>query len=178
MILHVPLNIFCYNRIMKTISKGFQEGIISKGIWTITVRDPLGNIVSQKTIENIVVTAGRNQIAKALAVELVAISDIEISHQELGTGTTTPAVGDTGLETPTGGTRKAITSTASSGKQLNITAFWAAGEATGTHEEYGTFINGTGVSNSGVLLNRVLLSSVVVLAANSLTVDGTINFNI
>lgn len=163
---------------MKNLSKQFNESVEMVGKWIITVRDPQGNIVSQKTIHNIVTTAGRNLIAKSLAQELSVIGDIEMSHQELGAGTTTPAVGDTGLETPTGSTRKIITSTASSGKQLNVTAFWAAGEATGTHEEFGTFINGTGASNSGTIFNHVLLSSVVVLAANSLTVDGTINFNI
>lgn len=146
-----------------------------EGIWTITVRDLDGKIVSQTIIRNIIPTVSREQYVKALAQDLSDIAEMEITHQELGTGTTTPANGDTGLETPTGGTtRKFITSSAASSNQLNVTAFWAAGEATGTHEEFALFINGTGVSNSGILFNRVLLGGIVVDVSNSLSIDGTV----
>jgi len=155
----------------KTIKYIEQTGM--KGIWTFTVRDPESNIVSQQIIHNIIPTVSREQIAKALAKELSAIGDIEISHQELGSGSTAPANGDTGLETPTGSTRKILTSSAAALNQLNITAFWAAGEATGTHSEFAVFMKGTLASNSGVIFNRILIS-VTVLAANSLTVDGTV----
>jgi hypothetical protein len=58
---------------------------------------------------------------------------------------------------------------------LNVLAVWAAGEATGTWTEYGTFANGTGTSNSGTMFNHVAISETVG-AGNSLSVDGTITF--
>jgi len=154
--------------------KRFKENLTLKGIWKITVRDKAGNIVSQKTIHNIIPTISRQQVAKALANELSTLPEIVINFQELGTGTTAPTNSDTGLETPEPSTRKILTSSASQLNQLNLTAFWAAGEATGTHEEFSLFMNGTASSNSGILFNRVLLSGVVVGASNSLTLDGTV----
>lgn len=122
---------------------------------------------------NLIPTVARTQVAKALANQITTKAEIAINYQELGTGSTAPANGDTGLQTPTGSTRKAISSLGYSGNVLSITCFWAAGEATGTWAEMATFINGSGTSNSGTLFNRIALA-VVVGGSNALTVDGTV----
>lgn len=127
-------------------------------------------------VSNIVPTVGREAIAKALAAQIASEAEIAINYQELGTGVTAPANGDTGLETPDGSTRKVISSLGYSANLLTITAFWAAGEATGTWREFATFINGTGASNSGVIFNHVAIN-VTVGASNALTIDGEVTIN-
>ena len=125
---------------------------------------------------NIIPTVARQQIAKALSNNIATKAEIAINYQELGTGVTTPANSDTGLETPDGTTRKAVSSLAYSSNKVTVTCFWVAGEATGTWKELGTFINGTASSNSGTLFNHVSID-VVVGASNSLTLDGEVTIN-
>ncbi len=125
------------------------------------------------TYKNIIPTVSRQQIAKALAGSITLAAEIKVNFQELGTGTNAPANGDTGLQTATGSTRKALSSAGFSANQLNLTSFWAVGEATGTWREFGSFINGTSTSNSGVLFNRVAIN-ITVTGADALTIDGTI----
>lgn len=112
-------------------------------------------------------------MAKAITGGIATVTEIKITHQELGTGTTTPANGDTGLQTPSAGTRKTISSMAYSSNQMNFTSFWAATEATGTWREFALFINGTGTSNSGTLFNHVAIN-ITVGASDALTIDGTV----
>lgn len=143
-----------------------EIGLIRQGI-------SIGRNYRIHHVKNIIPTVSRQQICKALGGFITSEADIKISHQELGTGTTAPANGDTGLETPTGATRAAISSLGYASNQLNLTAFWAAAGATGTWREFGSFMNGTMVSNSGVLFNRVAIN-ITIAVSESLTIDGTI----
>ena len=61
---------------------------------------------------NIIPTVSRQQICKAITGNIATVTEIKVTHQELGTGTTAPANGDTGLQTPSAGTRKSISSMA------------------------------------------------------------------
>lgn len=122
---------------------------------------------------NIIPTVSRQQMCKALTGNIAAVTEIKVTHQELGTSTTAPANGDTGLITPTGSTRKTISSSAYSSNQANFTSFWAATEATGTWREFALFMNGTGTSNSGTIFNRVAIN-ITVGASDALTIDGTV----
>ena len=153
-----------------------NDNVIATGVWNITVRDADGNIVHQETRKNLVVKEGLAWVAGALGNDLTSLSEVQLNYQELGTGTTPPTFLDAGLETPDGATRKLLNSSSHIDNVLYITAFWSAGEATGTWDEFGCFINGTGVSNSGSLFNRLMLGGVIVGASNSLSVDGTVTF--
>lgn len=133
----------------------------------------IGRPVRVYKYHNIIPTVSRQQIAKAISGSIASINEIRITHQELGTGTSTPSNGDTGLQTPSAGTRKNISSLAYSLNQLNVASFWAAGEATGTWREYAVFINGSGTSNSGVIFNRVSIN-ITVAGSDALTLDGTV----
>lgn len=137
------------------------------------IKERFGFNAKVKYYTNVVTLVGRQQINKALAGELTDIAEIKINYEELGTGTTAPAAGDTGLENPTASTRQPISSVASSSNKLNINSFWAAGNATGTWKEYGNFINGTSTSNSGTMFVHVGID-ITVGAADSLVIDGTI----
>lgn len=167
----------------------YQETMNMKGIWTfyITKGAPLtpeeltilrtggsiGRPVQTIHYHNLIPTVCRQQIAKALSGGIATVTEIKITHQELGTSTQAPANSDTGLITPTGSTRKIVSSMAYSSNQLNLTSFWAAGEATGTWREFGLFINGTATSNSGTLFNRISIN-ITVAAGNAMTIDGTV----
>lgn len=171
------------------MNNGFKENIGIKGFWRfyITKDTPLtmeelkvlraggkvDRVVGYFENHNIIPTVARQQIAKSLANQITTKAEIAINYQELGTGTNVPANGDTGLQTPSAGTRAAISSVGYSANLLTITTFWAAGAATGTWKEMGTFINGTGTSNSGTLFSRIALN-VTVGASNALTVDGEV----
>lgn len=134
----------------------------------------IGRGVSWHHHNNIIPTVGRQRIAYILSGSAASLAECEINYQELGTGTATPANGDTGLQTPAGGTtRKLISSASYSSNVMTITSFWAAGEATGTWREFGTFINGTGTSNSGVLFSRVAIN-IPITGSQSLVIDGTV----
>ena len=137
----------------------------------------IGRAVKVHSYTNVITTAGRQKVNKALAGTISTVSEIKINYEELGTGTTTPAAGDTGLETPAASTRQTISSLGESGSQLNITSFWAAGSATGTWKEYGCFINGTSTSNSGTLFAHVGID-ITVGSGDALTIDGTVTQSI
>src|SRR3972149_6137505 len=136
---------------MKNITLKNRESIGYKTRWVFTVRGPDGKIKSESVYENIIPTVARQQLAKILSANTTTLAEGRIQFQELGTGTTAPANSYTGLETPSGATRKPISSASFLSNVLNVFAFWAAGEATGTWFEFATFINGTIASNSGVI---------------------------
>ncbi|RME52933.1 hypothetical protein D6783_03340 [Candidatus Woesearchaeota archaeon] len=137
----------------------------------------IGRAVRVHSYTNVITTAGRQKVNEALAGSISAASEAKINYEELGTGTTTPAASDTGLETPDASTRQTISSLGVSGSQLNITSFWSAGSATGTWKEYGCFINGTSTSNSGTLFAHVGID-ITVGSSDALTIDGTVTQSI
>jgi len=144
----------------------------------LVLRDMLvrGGYAELSTYHNLVTTVGKSAHAAALYTDLASVGALRLTYQELGTGTTAPSYADTGLQTPLGGSRKAITTMGGTGNVVNVTSLWNVGEATGTLKEYGLFRGGTLVSNSGTLWNRVAIDKVVA-ADKALTVDGTITFN-
>jgi urate oxidase len=158
------------------MNNNIKEELKMVGIWNFKIKNQDTGEERVFVYKNLIPTVSRQQIAKALSGNIAGVTEIKITHQEMGTSTQAPANGDTGLITPTASTRKTISSLAYSSNQLSVTAFWAAGEATGTWREFGCFVNGTATSNSGVLFNRVSIN-ITVASNESLTVDGTVTFN-
>lgn len=151
--------------ILDTAGRAAYQAFIDAGV--------ASGLIRKVHYSNIIPTVARQQVAKAVTGNIATTTEIKVTHQELGTGTTTPANGDTGLQTPSAGTRKTISSMAYSANQMNFTSFWAATEATGTWREFCLFMNGSGTSNSGTVLNRVAIN-ITVGASDALTIDGTI----
>lgn len=145
-----------------------------KGVWTITIRDAATGAIKRKYVfENLIPTVGRNNVAKALAGDLSAISEAEVNFTSLGTDATAPTNGDTKLGTET--FRKAVASATSSSNQLFVTAFYTAPEVSGTFSEAGLHIDGTGATDSGILFSRVIFSPAVTKSVSeTLTVDYTV----
>lgn len=129
-------------------------------------------LVRQFTIENVTTTVGRSVLAQRLSGTTTYTG--VVNYGALGTNSTAPAVGNTQLGTET--YRKAL----SSGTYLNniayIENFYTATEVSGTFEEYGFFIDGTGTANSGQLFNR-FTQTVTKTVTESLNVQSTVTFN-
>lgn len=81
-----------------------QEPFKIRGHVQVTVRDQAGCILERHEVKNLVVTAGRDLIASRLKNATAAA----LSHFAVGTGTATPAPGNTTLGTEV--YRDAITS--------------------------------------------------------------------
>lgn len=141
-----------------------QETLGIKGELTISVFDRNGNLKEAKKVPNLVVTVGKNYIAS----RMVGTSSTVMSHMAIGTGTGTPAVGDTALGTQAG--IVALTAFTSSTNTVTATATFAAGTGTGAITEAGIF----NASSSGTLLCRTTFPVVNKAAGDSIAITWVI----
>lgn len=80
---------------------------------------------------------------------------LNINYADIGTGTNTPALSDTQLQTAISRTAKANGSVA--GSTLSLFFFWPdANLANGSYTEFGAFIDGTSSVNTGKIFERAL----------------------
>ncbi len=127
--------------------------------------------VAEHVFDNLVPTVGRSVLAQRLAGTLTYTGTI--NYAAVGSATTTPTNGDTQLGTEV--YRQTITSGTFVNNIAYLSCFIAQGSATGTHNEGGLFIDGTGSANSGQLFSHVLFTPAIVKGAlNSLTLDVTL----
>ena len=112
--------------------------------------------------KNLVVSSsnyGRNIIVQRLAG--TNTYSLNITHGEIGTGTTAPTNGDTGLVA--GVKRVATTYTSIINNVLLIQFFMPDNQlANGSYNEFGTFIDGSATLGSGQLFNRVVFTTTYV----------------
>jgi len=127
---------------------------------------------AELVVENVTTTVGR----AALITRLVGTNTYtgNVTHCALGSSATAPAEGDTTLQTET--YRKALTSGTPSSNVGILETFFAPGEGTGTLEEYGYFIDGSGAADSGQLFNR-FTQTVIKAATESLNVQSTVTLS-
>lgn len=133
--------------------------------------------VREVTQKNIVCTAGLTQITKGLSTNLTALSEIQVNYAAVGTGSTTPVAGDTTLTTES--FRNSINTLNYSNGTLFASMFIDYTEDSGTYYEAGIFINGTGTTDSGSLLDHVLLnapSGITKSTSQILTISFQITF--
>lgn len=116
---------------------------------------------------NLVVTTGKAYLASRAAGNTAAI----MSNMSLGTGTTTPAVGDTTLTTEIG--RVATSSFTASGVTITANANFPAGTATGAITEAGIFNDPT----AGSMLSHTVFPVVNKAAGDQISVTWTITIN-
>jgi hypothetical protein len=138
------------------------------GLHTFTIRDAkTGKIKSQKTVKNIIVTAGRTVLARRLAGDTTFTG--EITHGALGSGTTAPANSQTDLVAEI--TRVPTTSQTYVDNVAYLSFFFPAGSLV-AYEEFGNFIDGTSSPDTGEMFTRVLMSGSKA-ATETLTIDTT-----
>lgn len=95
---------------------------------------------------------------------------LNITHADIGTGTNTPTVSDTQLQTASARTTVATASV--SGNVLTLQFFWAdANLSNATYREFGTFCDGTASVNTGRIFNRILFGTAYTKATGE---DSTI----
>lgn len=102
---------------------------------------------------------------------------LNITHAEIGSGTNTPADGDTALQTPA--SRVAVVDAVVASNVLTLRFFFADGVlANGSYNEFGSWIDGTATIGTGKIFNRALFGSTYVKASGEDTtvqLDITIN---
>jgi len=116
--------------------------------------------------DNLIVTAG-----KTLLADILANSSSRPSHMAIGSDNTTPAVGNTALNTETA--RVALDSTTPSTNTVAYQATFGAGVGTGGVEEAGLL----NASSGGTLLARWLTGTFTKGSLDILVLTWTITFS-
>ena len=127
--------------------------------------------IEKHDFKNLVVNTGLNFIVERMKNDS---SDTggkdQMSHMELGTGTTAAAAGDTGLGTAISGSRSVLTSTNVASNTITYDATFAAGTGTGAVTEAGIF----NASSAGTMLCRTVFPVVNKQAGDSMTVTWVV----
>lgn len=88
---------------------------------------------------------------------------LNITHGDIGTGSTAPAASDTALTTAVA--RTPVTLANVSSNTVTFSFFFADGDlANGTYKEFGCFVDGTATVSTGKIFNHVLFASNLVKA--------------
>lgn len=141
-----------------------QENFGIKGELTISVFDRNGNLKEAKKVPNLVVTVGKNYIAS----RMVGTAATVMSHMAIGTGTGTPAVGDSALGTQAG--IVALSAFTASTNTVTATATFPAGTGTGAITEAGIF----NAASAGTLLCRTTFPVVNKAAGDSIAITWVV----
>lgn len=150
------------------------EKVGAHGTYHIVVKDEHGNIKHDVTIENVTTTVYRALVIER-AFNATPSADILVDYIAVGTGTNTPAISDTQLQTETA--RKLRVSLANSSNVGTVSTVFSAGDIpTSTLKEVGLFANGTGTANTGTLVSRAAID-LAVTALDSVFVDYQFTLN-
>ena len=135
------------------------------GHFNIKVYDVDGNLKEEQSTENIMTNAGINQLGDLMIASGTVYT---INYINVGTGTNTPAVGDTELQTVAlGATRQVVTSRSRSNQTLTFTLNISSSLYTRpiTISELAIYFIGSSGTN-GAMFARGLLSTTVTLATS------------
>lgn len=156
---------------LKQHSEGIEmlnEKLKATGKVGIVVTDKNGKIKEEREINNLVVGSGLDFIASRMG----GTSSAVMSHMGLGAGTTSPANGNTALESALGA-RQAISTTTVTDNTITYVAGFAAGVGTGAVTEAGIFNDLT----AGSMLCRVVFPVVNKAADDSMSITWTITLS-
>jgi len=142
-----------------------QENLKAQGELTVSLFDRDGNLKSISKHPNLVVTVGKNYIASRMA----GTSETVMSHMAIGTGTTTPAAGQTTLTTEIGRSSSSFTSSTNT---VTATSTFAAGVGTGAITEAGIF-NASG-TDAGTMLCRTTFPVVNKASGDSIAITWVV----
>lgn len=152
---------------MKQRSK-VVDTVCPKGAPRIRLFDQFGNLKQEEIASNLVVTAGKVWIAERIDNDT---DPADMSHMAVGTGTTSPVVGNTTLETELA--RVALDSTVVAANTTTFTATFGPGTGTGALTEAGIFNDPT----TGSMLARVTFSVVNKGTLDTMVIDWDITIN-
>ena len=148
-----------------------NEQIKLSGELQIVLKDSNGNIKEQKTVPNLVVTAGKIVIAGRLTGDSPAV----MSHMALGTSTVAAVASDTTLGTEIVGSRVALSVQGGSADSNVVTfsSIFGPGVGTGALTEAGIFND----SSAGSMLCRTVFSVVNKDAGDTLTINWAVTIS-
>ena len=144
------------------MNKLMNESVTPTGQVLIQHLDADGNIKAEQKVKNLVVTTGKNYIASKMTA--TTNSPVSMTHMAIGTGTTTPAAGDTALGTQTG--RVTLAGSSVSSNAITYTATFPAGTGTGAITEAGIF----NASSGGTMLCRTTFPVVNKASGDSIAI--------
>lgn len=144
----------------------FLEGLSIKGQLSITKTNSLGEITEKVFVPNLVVDIGKTFIAS----RVVGVPAV-MSNMSIGTGTVTPAAGDTALGTESG--RVTLSALSSAGAVITHAATFPAGTGTGAITEAGIF----NASSAGVMMCRTTFPVVNKAAGDTLSISWTVTIS-
>lgn len=148
-------------------TENLKSGLTLKGKFILTLRDLDGNIIKRQEIDNLVVNTGKYVYARLIDGDTTYSG--AINYIAVGTGTNSPAITDTTLQTELARTNNILSQT----RVNNVVTFefyFGPTEAIGILKEVGAFIDGTAVVDSGQLFDRQNID-ITKTAMNSLTID-------
>lgn len=171
---------------------GFSDNVALKGKWNFCVtegapinKEEWGKVFRGEDIgrsyenlkrENVVTLVFRSELAQLLArIPSADASLFRITHQQLGTGSAAASENDIDLDNGEPTTYTLLSDVVANGKQIQVTGYFAEGEATGHWKEYGLWLNGD--QAEPVLFNRLNVDRNIG-GASSLSIFGTVDFNI
>jgi len=163
----------------KTIQSNKTTGL--GNIWTFEVRDSeTGELRNRIQKHNLVPTIALETIAAQFASTAITKDIGDNLYIAVGSNATAAAAGNTTLGTEVARKAQSSRNSASSGV-ASIAVLFAAGEATGTHREFGLFGDGntttaSAAANSGILYSRTVVN-VTVSASETLTVTVELTFS-
>lgn len=143
-----------------------SDALKATGNVLITQTNSEGRVIKQFAVPNLVVTTGKTYIAAKMTA--TTNSPISMTHMAIGTGTTSPAAGDTALGTEAG--RVSLGSSVSSSNTITYTATFPAGTGTGNITEAGVF----NASSAGTMLCRTTFPIVTKQAGDSIAITWVV----
>jgi hypothetical protein len=143
-----------------------QDTFGLKGELQLVVTSQSGEVVSDVTIPNLIVTAGKTVVASSL---IAGTGSVAYNYMAVGTGTAGPAIGDTIL----GSEAARVTSTtSSSGNVATFVGTYSAGVASVAITEAGLF--NTATVNAAGMLSHVVFAAVNKGATDTLVITWTV----
>lgn len=152
-------------RLLDELEKYYGEG--RGGEFLEKCRHMLEKIIVR---HNLTVTSGRNWLAKVMTNQDGGFTNNYLNYFAIGDDATPAAEGDTALGNEL--FRKAVSSSIDSTNTANISTFVGASEANFDWEEWGHFVDGTAVTDSGTMFSHHIDSSISKSSPNTVTVDS------
>lgn len=143
----------------------FQSDIKMTGKLSIKKYNQNNELVEERNIENLVVTAGKSHIAQRMFTN----TETKMSHLAVGSSTTVSALTQTTLLAELG--RVALTSTIVVGANVTYTAVFGAGVATGSLTEAGVL----NASSGGTMLCRTTFPVITKGAGETIAISWTVS---
>ncbi len=146
----------------RSILRAFDAGVLPKLMAeghslheAMALAEKAGHLSYENEVKNLIVTLGSAMLASVLAGNLD--STLLFTYHAIGTGTTTPALGNSTLTTETA--RNAIVTKTQSGNIIQLSTYFLKSQCSVYLKEAGLFGNlATATANSGTMFNHYLQS--------------------